>query len=125
MTTAIQAEKRAKPARAPYNIAPSQDKPGFFVLYYIPGSQTVNKEYLRVTPDGFRYRSITHKSVNRLIAYFKQHYNDPAYLAQQQRAQQNSQAAAYSAAPSAAYGQWPGTHAAYPPIVSENMGYNY
>lgn len=123
MTSFIQAEKRATPNRSPYHIAPSQEKPGFFVLYYIPGTQTVNKEFLRVTPDGFRYRSITHKSVNRLIAYFKQHYNDPAYLAQQQRAQSQQQSS-YSV-PTSSYDQWSAAQSSYPPAVSEGMSYNY
>lgn len=91
MTVSIQAEKRSNPARAPYHIAPSAEKPGYFVLYYIPGSQTVVKEYVRVTPDGYKYRSILHASVNRLIAYFKKHYNDPAFLQQQQQQQHNQQ----------------------------------
>lgn len=91
MTQSIQAEKRSNPARAPYHIAPSAEKPGFFVLYYIPGSQTVQKEFVRVTPDGFKYRSILHTSVNRLIAYFKKHYNDPAFLQQQQQQQHHQQ----------------------------------
>lgn len=90
MTQHIQAEKRSNPGRAPYHIAPSADKPGYFVLYYIPGSQTVQKEYLRVTPEGYKYRSILHSSVNRLLAYFKKHYNDPAFLQQQQQARGTS-----------------------------------
>lgn len=85
MINHIQAEKRNNPARAPYHLAPSSDKPGFFLLYYIPGSQTVQKEYVRVTPEGFKYRSILHTSVNRLIAYFKKYHNDPAYLQQMQQ----------------------------------------
>ena len=107
----IQKEKRENPQRAPYHIAPSQEKPGYFVLYYIPGTQSVQKEFVRVTPDGYRYRSITHTSLNRLIAYFKKHHSDPAYWQQQrmqqqqpQHLQQQQQSAAYE---TSMYGRWP------------------
>lgn len=81
-------EKRSNPSRSPYHIAPSQDHPGFFVLYYIPGTQTVRKEVVKVSPNGFRYRSLVFSSVNRLIAYFKKNYNDPKYLQRQQQERQ-------------------------------------
>lgn len=100
----IQREKRQNPQRSPYHLAPAQDKPGMFILYYIPGSQTVQKEFVRATPDGFRYRSITHSSLNRLIAYFKRHHSDPAYWQQQRQLQQPTQSVAYE---TSVYGRWP------------------
>jgi transcription elongation factor SPT6 len=120
----IQAEKRSTPNRSPYHIAPSQEKPGFFVLYYIPGSTTVQKEYVHVVPDGFKYRSIIHKSVNRLIAYFKKHFNDPAFLQQQQ--QQRNGAPQHSAphnyATSYQAPQWPAPQH-YPPPMHTGRSY--
>jgi transcription elongation factor SPT6 len=125
MTPFIQAEKHSNPARSPYHIAPSQEKPGFFVLYYIPGSQSVVKEYIHITPEGFKYRSILHKSVNRLIAYFKQHYNDPTYLAQQQAQRNQTQSVIPTYNPTAnasSYGKWPGQE--YPPPMPTGMGWD-
>ena len=124
----IQEEKRTNPKRSPYHIAPSLEKPGFFVLYYIPGSTTVQKEYVHVVADGFKYRSIIHKSVNRLIAYFKAHFNDQSYLQQQQQRNarpSGGQGGAHGPQhPYPAYQapQWPAPQH-YPPPMHTGMGY--
>lgn len=133
MIESIQSEKKSNPKRAPYHIAPSQENPGYFVLYYIPGSMSVHKEYIHVVPDGFKYRGNVHHSVNRLLAWFKKHHNDPSYKQQQQGQQQGQQqqqqyqssSSGFSSIGALPYAAptW-GTQPQYPPLMS-GMGMGY
>eukprot|EP00163_Fabomonas_tropica_P004195 TRINITY_DN13708_c0_g1_i2.p1 TRINITY_DN13708_c0_g1~~TRINITY_DN13708_c0_g1_i2.p1 ORF type:complete len:1288 (+),score=417.73 TRINITY_DN13708_c0_g1_i2:86-3865(+) len=65
------AEKRATPNRIPYFVCPAPGKPGFFLLCFQPNESSTKKEYVGITPDGYRYRNQMFKSPSRLIAYFK------------------------------------------------------
>lgn len=72
----VRQEKSQVPNGIPYKVAVSVKHPGRYVLLYIPNT-SVRKEYISVTPDGFRFRSRVHKDVERLVAWFKRHWKDP------------------------------------------------
>lgn len=72
----LQEEKAKNPKRIPYFFSASKQLPGKFLLGYQPGSKP-RIEYVTVTPDGFRYRDRVHDSVNSLLNWFKEHYQDP------------------------------------------------
>lgn len=72
----LREEKSKNPKRIPYFFSASKQFPGKFCLGYQPGSKP-RVEYATVTPDGFRYRNQVHDSVDNLIRWFKQHYQDP------------------------------------------------
>ena len=69
-------EKRKNPKRIPYFFSACKKTPGKFTLAYQPGNKPVI-EYFSLTPDGYRYRSKVHSSVNALVSWFKSHYRDP------------------------------------------------
>lgn len=69
-------EKARNPKRIPYFFSASKQIPGKFVLGYQPGSKP-RIEYVTVTPDGFRYRNRVHDSVNNLLKWFKEHFQEP------------------------------------------------
>ena len=69
-------EKSKNPKRIPYFFSASKQLPGKFCLAYQPGSRP-RIEYVTVTIDGFRYRNKTLRSINELIKWFKEHYQDP------------------------------------------------
>eukprot|EP00117_Sycon_ciliatum_P042302 scpid17102/ scgid30794/ Transcription elongation factor SPT6; Protein pandora len=70
------AEKRQQKSRIPYLFSTSPEFPGKFVLSYMPRSKGIH-EYATVTPNGLRYRSKVHASLEAMLAYFKRHYKDP------------------------------------------------
>lgn len=72
----LQEEKAKNPKRIPYLFSASKQLPGKFLLGYQPGSKP-RIEYVTVTPDGFRYRNRVHDSMNGLLKWFKEHYQDP------------------------------------------------
>ena len=69
-------ERKKNPKRIPYFFSASQKTPGKFLLAYQPGSKPII-EHFSLTPDGYRYRSKVHSSVNALITWFKGHYREP------------------------------------------------
>ena len=69
-------EKNKNPRRIPYFFSASKQLPGKFCLAYQPGSRP-RIEYVTVSVDGYRYRNKTLGSVNELIKWFKEHYQDP------------------------------------------------
>ena len=69
-------EKSKNPKRIPYFFSASKQIPGKFCLAYQPGSKP-RIEYVTVTVDGFRYRNKLLRSVNELIKWFKEHFQDP------------------------------------------------
>ena len=72
----LKEEKAKNPKRIPYFFSASRKFPGKFCLGYQPGSKP-RVEYVTVTPDGFRYRNRVRDSVDSLIRWFKEHYQDP------------------------------------------------
>lgn len=76
---AVQSElarrKKSDKARIQYGFGIAHDRPGSFVLYYMPRS-LVQREYVDVTPLGFRYRKQTFESYHKLLNYFKAHYKE-------------------------------------------------
>ena len=72
----LREEKNKNPKRIPYFFSASKQVPGKFCLAYQPGSRP-RIEYVTVTMDGFRYRNKTLRSINELIKWFKEHYQDP------------------------------------------------
>ena len=72
----LREDKTKNPKRIPYFFSPSKELPGKFLLAYQPGSRP-RYEYLTVTPDGFRYRSKVHTTLDALLKWFKSHFHEP------------------------------------------------
>lgn len=68
-------KKREAPQSIPYCISPSFDKPGYFYLYYLPGTKTVYSLPIGLRHDGLRFKHQTFKSADRIIKYFKMNFN--------------------------------------------------
>ncbi|RWS30565.1 Transcription elongation factor SPT6-like protein, partial [Leptotrombidium deliense] len=69
-------EKKKNPSKIHYIISASREFPGKFLLSCLPRT-TVKHEYITVTPEGFRYRKNSFRSVNSLFRWFKDHFRDP------------------------------------------------
>lgn len=69
-------EKKKAPSKIHYYIAPSAEFPGKFLLSYLPRTKAKH-EFVTVTPDGYRYRSRSFRSMNSLFRWFKDHFRDP------------------------------------------------
>lgn len=72
----LREEKAKNPKRHPYFFSASKELPGKFLLAYQPGSRP-RYEYLTVTPDGIRYRSKLHTTLDLLLNWFKTHFHEP------------------------------------------------
>ena len=66
----IRVEKQTQPKRIPYFFSYSSKYPGVFRLTYLP-ARTVEREYVYVTPQGYKYRDTYIKKVVDLISKFK------------------------------------------------------
>lgn len=73
----LRVAKKQDPKSIPYLIGISRAHPGRYVLYYIPNN-SLKKEYISCTSDGFRFRSSTYKNIEKLIAWFKVHWREIA-----------------------------------------------
>ena len=90
---ALKQAKKATPSRIPYFITADKTLPGEFfqifswiiklfffsgkfVISYLPRTKPKH-EYTTVTPDGFRYRKQMFNTVNYLLKWFKEHFQDP------------------------------------------------
>ena len=71
----LRVSKKQDPKSIPYLIGISRAHPGRYVLYYIPNN-SLKKEYISCTSDGFRFRSATYKNIEKLIAWFKVHWRE-------------------------------------------------
>lgn len=69
--TAVSNQKRANPKAIPYQFGLSERSPTSLVLIYIPGRTTVEKEEIKVVPDGYQLRGVLHKNMNVLFTWFK------------------------------------------------------
>ena len=71
----LREEKEDARDRIPYLFCASSKYPGLFVLSYLP-SRTPRHESIRVLPEGYSFRKKVHKSVDKLIHWFKRHYKE-------------------------------------------------
>jgi len=71
----LQDEKRKNLLRIPYFVHLSYDRPGKFLLSYLP-NQRVRTEFISVIPEGFRFRNQTFTKPEKLISWFKAHFKD-------------------------------------------------
>lgn len=46
------------------------------MLSYLPKNKA-RHEFVTVLPNGFRFRGIIHRTLNQLLAWFKEHFRDP------------------------------------------------
>ncbi|PXF48492.1 Transcription elongation factor SPT6-like [Gracilariopsis chorda] len=72
--------KKENPKSIPYVIGLSDTKPAHLTLVYIPGMTTVELEEIRVVPDGYKLRSVLHKNLDVLIAWFKKNMRKVAAI---------------------------------------------
>ncbi|KER25873.1 hypothetical protein T265_06784 [Opisthorchis viverrini] len=68
-------EKSNNPDRIPYFLSSTKDRPGYFLLAYMP-NRTPHFELFSVRPEGFRFRRLIFPNLDRMITWFKEHYND-------------------------------------------------
>lgn len=69
-------EKRMNAARISYMFTASKELPGKFMLSYLPRTKA-RHEFVTVMPNGLRFRGLIHRSLNQLLAWFKEHFRDP------------------------------------------------
>ncbi|XP_054723966.1 LOW QUALITY PROTEIN: transcription elongation factor SPT6-like [Uloborus diversus] len=69
-------EKKKATNKIHYYVSACKQFPGKFLLSYLPRNK-VRHEFITITPDGFRYRNHTFRSVNSLFRWFKEHFRDP------------------------------------------------
>jgi len=72
--------KAQEAKRIPYFIVPNEEHPGYFMMYYQPGT-SVRKVGISVTPDGFKLQTTVNgkvpevmNSLDAVIAYFKSNF---------------------------------------------------
>lgn len=72
----LRVERAANPKRIPYYFSVAHEHPGAFMLSYI---RAVNPhhEYISLSSKGFRYRKHNFDNIDKLVAYFQKHFNDP------------------------------------------------
>ncbi len=72
----LKAEKGGAPQTIPYRLSPNPKVADHYHLSYLP-KQKVIKEYVKVTPAGFVYRTKLFSSVEDALKYFKANYKNP------------------------------------------------
>ncbi|CAI8613762.1 unnamed protein product [Vicia faba] len=72
----LKAEKEENPMRIVYSFGICHEHPGTFVLTYIR-STNPHHEYIGLYPKGFRFRKKMFEDIDRLVAYFQRHIDDP------------------------------------------------
>ncbi|KAH9626578.1 hypothetical protein KSS87_000655, partial [Heliosperma pusillum] len=77
----LRAEKLENPMRIAYCFSISHEHPGALILTYIRSSNP-HHEYIGLYPKGLKFRKQMFEDVNRLMAYFQQHINDPIHESQ-------------------------------------------
>jgi transcription elongation factor SPT6 len=96
----LREEKQGNPARIPYLIGLNYKNPGSFIIYYIPNN-SLRKEPIGLTPEGFKFRDKVFKDPDQLVGWFKRHFNDP--IPQKKRPVSSS-----GAPPVAPHNEWDG-----------------
>lgn len=69
-------EKSDYPTRIVYGFGISHEHPGTFILTYIR-STNPHHEYIGLYPKGFKFRKRMFEDIDRLVAYFQRHIDDP------------------------------------------------
>ncbi|XP_058750723.1 transcription elongation factor SPT6 homolog isoform X2 [Vicia villosa] len=72
----LKTEKEENPMRIVYSFGICHEHPGTFVLTYIR-STNPHHEYIGLYPKGFRFRKKMFEDIDRLVAYFQRHIDDP------------------------------------------------
>ncbi|KAE8724314.1 4-alpha-glucanotransferase DPE2-like isoform X1 [Hibiscus syriacus] len=74
----LRVEKSEHPMRIVYCFGISHEHPGTFILTYIRSSNP-HHEYIGLYPKGFKFRKRMFEDVDRLVAYFQKHIDDPPH----------------------------------------------
>ncbi|AEE34373.1 global transcription factor group B1 [Arabidopsis thaliana] len=72
----LRIEKGENPSRIVYCFGISHEHPGTFILSYIR-STNPHHEYIGLYPKGFKFRKRMFEDIDRLVAYFQRHIDDP------------------------------------------------
>ncbi|CAI9117820.1 OLC1v1019305C1 [Oldenlandia corymbosa var. corymbosa] len=72
----LRVEKSENPMRIVYSFGIFHEHPGTFILTYIRSSNP-HHEYIGLYPKGFMFRKRMFEDLDRLVAYFKRHIDDP------------------------------------------------
>ncbi|XP_051151104.1 transcription elongation factor SPT6 homolog [Andrographis paniculata] len=72
----LRIEKAENPMRIVYGFGISHEHPGTFILTYIRSSNP-HHEYIGLYPKGFKFRKRMFEDIDRLVAYFQRHIDDP------------------------------------------------
>ncbi|XVF00136.1 hypothetical protein REPUB_Repub03eG0259000 [Reevesia pubescens] len=74
----LRIEKSEYPMRIVYCFGISHEHPGTFILTYIR-STNPHHEYIGLYPKGFKFRKRMFEDIDRLVAYFQRHIDDPQH----------------------------------------------
>ncbi|GKV29000.1 hypothetical protein SLEP1_g37984 [Rubroshorea leprosula] len=74
----LRIEKSEFPMRIVYCFGISHEHPGTFILTYIR-STNPHHEYVGLYPKGFKFRKRMFEDIDRLVAYFQRHIDDPQH----------------------------------------------
>eukprot|EP00257_Ricinus_communis_P019165 XP_015578078.1 transcription elongation factor SPT6 homolog [Ricinus communis] len=74
----LRIEKADYPSRIVYSFGISHEYPGTFILTYIR-STNPHHEYVGLYPKGFKFRKRMFEEIDRLVAYFQRHIDDPMH----------------------------------------------
>lgn len=74
----LRAEKLDHQSRIVYSFGISHEHPGTFILTYIRSSNP-HHEYIGLYPKGFKFRKRMFDNIDRLVAYFQKHIDDPIH----------------------------------------------
>ncbi|XP_019447116.1 PREDICTED: transcription elongation factor SPT6 homolog isoform X2 [Lupinus angustifolius] len=74
----LRIEKVENPLRIVYSFGILHEHPGTFILTYIRSSNP-HHEYIGLHPKGFRFRKKMFEDIDRLVAYFQRHIDDPQH----------------------------------------------
>ncbi|KAK8629741.1 hypothetical protein V6N13_078570 [Hibiscus sabdariffa] len=74
----LRVEKSEHPMRIVYCFGISHEHPGTFILTYIRSSNP-HHEYIGLYPKGFKFRKRMFEDIDRLVAYFQRHIDDPQH----------------------------------------------
>ncbi|KAL3637090.1 Transcription elongation factor spt6 [Castilleja foliolosa] len=72
----LKIEKAENPTRIVYCFGISHEHPGTFILTYIRSSNP-HHELIALYPKGFKFRKRMFEDIDRLVAYFQRHIDDP------------------------------------------------
>ncbi|XP_076921812.1 transcription elongation factor SPT6 homolog isoform X1 [Bidens hawaiensis] len=73
----LRKEKSENPSRIVYSFGISHEYPGTFILTYVRSSNP-HHEYVGLYPKGFKFRKKMFEEIDRLVAYFQRHIDDPS-----------------------------------------------